>query len=221
MNIFYTSYYFSLVFQICSFLIQFYGYTLNVKNELLPLKYSLNVEFFVSIIELIVYLWIGLNLKNLLSVMNKRYLDWVITTNALMISMAILLNYYNKSIKIKKNTLKNVIYDNIPKYIPILLFNNLMLLFGFLGEKKIIKKFYSFTIGSIFFYLSFYYLYIYFAKHSRFGRIFFYTITFIWFLYGIAHLLNDKYKNTMYNLLDLLSKNFFGIMIVYLILKQN
>ncbi len=219
MNSFRISYYISVLIQFISFCVQFYGYTLHVHSKLLPLKYSLNIEFFVSIIEFIVYIWIGFNLTNLTSVMNKRYLDWVITTNALMISMAILMNYY--AIENNNPNLKTVVYDNIPKYIPILLFNNLMLAIGFLGEKKIIQKYISFSGGLIFFILSFFFLYIYFAQHSLFGRIFFYSIAFIWLLYGIAHLMNDKTKNIMYNVLDLFSKNFFGIMIVFIILRSN
>ena len=42
----------------------------------------------------------------------------------------------------------------------------------------------------------------------------------IWFLYGIAALLNYKMKNIMYNILDLFAKNLFGIYLGYVILTN-
>ena len=222
MNHFILTYYLSIIIQFLSLIIQGYGYNLTVPNKILPLKYALNIEFFVSIVEIIVYLWIGTNLINLKTVMTKRYIDWFITTNFLLISIAIVLEYYedkeeNKNIEYNIN---NVINKNISKYIPILIFNNLMLIIGYLGEIKTISKKYSFSFGFIFFILSFYYLYKYFIKSSLFGKYFFYMITFIWALYGVSHLLNEKLKNTMYNILDLFSKNFFGVFLVFLILHH-
>ena len=96
MNSFILSYFFSLIVQIISFFIQLYGYLLPINPKIKPLKYSLNVEFLVSIIELFVYFWIGYSLHNLKSVMNKRYLDWFITTNFLLISIALLFIYFNQ-----------------------------------------------------------------------------------------------------------------------------
>lgn len=223
MNSFVASYYFSVCVQIIAFLIQFYGYLIPTNNEMISLKYALNTEFFVSIIELVVYLWIGTNLSNLNTVMNKRYLDWIITTNFLLISIALLFMYYNEShllIKKKDKNFKGLVLKNIPKFAPILLFNNLMLIFGYLGENKRISKFYSFSFGFVFFFLSFYYLYKYFGKFTHVSKKIFYIITTIWALYGFAHLMNEKLKNTMYNLLDLVSKNFFGIFLVYVIINK-
>ena len=221
MNNFILSYYLSVIIQFLSLIVQGYGYSLNVTNDLLPLKYALNIEFFVSIVEIIVYLWIGTNLINLNNVMKKRYLDWFITTNFLLVSIAILLNYYEDKENDKQieYNIQNTITDNISKYIPILIFNNLMLIIGFMGEIKFIKKKYSFGFGFIFFILSFYYLYKYFINNSLFNKIFFSIITIIWGLYGFSHILKEKNKNTMYNILDLFSKNFFGVFIVYLLLQ--
>ena len=35
----------------------------------------------------------------------------------------------------------------------------------------------------------------------------------IWSLYGVAALLKIREKNTMYNMLDVVSKNFYGLLI--------
>ena len=96
MNSFVSSYYLSVIIQFATFFIQLYGYLLPVDSKLLPLKYALNTEFFVSIIELLVYLWIGFNLSNLSLVMKKRYMDWFITTNAMLIALSLLFIFYNQ-----------------------------------------------------------------------------------------------------------------------------
>ena len=218
MNYFILSYYFSVLIQFLSLIIQGYVYSLNVSKDILPLKYALNIEFIVSVVEILVYLWIGTNLVNFKSVMSKRYIDWFITTNFLLVSIAIVLEYYETKEQHLEYDINNVIIKNIPKYIPILIFNNLMLIIGYFGEIKIIHKKYSFTFGFLFFILSFYFLYKYFIRSSLFGKYFFYIITIIWALYGISHILNEKTKNTMYNILDLISKNFFGVFLSFLIL---
>lgn len=226
MNSFTLSYYFSVIVQIISLVIQTYGYTLKVSPKLYSLKYALNLEFFVSIFELLVYFWIGTNLKNLGTVMNKRYLDWFLTTNCMMISFAFMFIFFNERQKDKStnkeevctHACKSLIHKNLHKFAPILFFNNAMLIVGLLGEKKIIPKLFSTSIGFAFFFMSFYYLYIYFAKYSTIGPKILYLMAIIWALYGFAHNLNETNKNISYNLLDLVSKNAFGVILVFMIL---
>ena len=234
MNLFVVTYWFSVFIQILSLFIQMYGYFfINVTPELIPLKYALNFEFFVSIVELLVYLWIGFNLSNFTSVMGKRYLDWFITTNFLVVSVSLLMIYFNQReernnsydgdniTKIYQNNTKTLIEDNLPKYTPLIVYNNMMLLVGFLGERGVLSKWFSTPVGFVFFFLGFYYLYEFFAKHSNSGNRVFYFITSIWAMYGIAHTFRDQPKNIAYNLLDLISKNAFGVFMVYLMLYPN
>lgn len=229
MKFFIISYYFSVVVQIISLFIQTYGYTLKVNPKIYALKYALNLEFFVSIIELIVYFWIGTNLTNLKNVMNKRYFDWFLTTNCLMISFSLLFIFFNQRQKDKSTNKEDIcedsantlIYSNIQKFLPILFFNNAMIIIGYLGEKKIVSKMISTSFGFAFFFMSFYYLYIYFAKYSTIGPKVLYIMAFIWGLYGIAHNLKEVNKNTCYNILDLISKNAFGVILVFMILHYQ
>jgi len=44
---------------------------------------------------------------------------------------------------------------------------------------------------------------------------------FFWSLYGIVGLLPYYIKNTIYNILDLFSKNFFGLLLSYLIITKS
>lgn len=226
MNSFVYSYYISLFVQFLAFFIQFYGVFLDVTPELVPLKYALNIEVCVSVIEFIVYVWIGTNLKNLDVVMTKRYADWLITTNGLMISISLLFIYLNQQ-ELKheeppeENNKETLFVNNTRKFIPLIVYNNLMLLCGFMGEKGVLSKKYSFSLGFFFFFLSFYYLYQGFAMYSPTSTNVFYVITTIWALYGFSHLLPKIEKNVAYNILDLISKNLFGVFMVYLILNPQ
>jgi len=77
-----------------------YHQGLVVSPELEILKKAYNLEFFVSIIEFSVYLFIGYNLNK--NVTTIRYIDWFITTNVLLITLSYLF-LYNKY-KQDKNT---------------------------------------------------------------------------------------------------------------------
>ena len=48
-----------------------------------------------------------------------------------------------------------------------------------------------------------------------------FLILIVWSLYGVAATFSPNLKNVSYNLLDLVSKNFYGLYIYYEILKLN
>ena len=81
-----------------------------------------------------------------------------------------------------------------------------MLLFGFLGEKKIINKNLSIIIGFIFFFLAFKYIYDKFVLNNEKNKKLFYFVFIIWSLYGLAFF--QTVQKICYNILDLISKNF-------------
>lgn len=228
MNTFVYSYYMSVFVQFIALFIQFYGVYLHVSPELIPLKYALNIEVCVSVIEFIGYMWIGTNLANFDVIMTKRYADWVITTNGLMISISLLYIYLNQQETkqqqkqvLEENNKKTLLNANASKFIPLIVYNNLMLLCGFMGEKGFISKTYSFSFGFFFFFMGFYSLFKEFAIYSQSSTNVFYIITTIWALYGFSHLLPELEKNVAYNILDLISKNLFGVFMVYLIINPQ
>ena len=103
----------------------------------------------------------------------------------------------------------------------IFLFTFAMLLFGFLGEKNILNKNIAIPLGFVFFGLSFNKIWEVFAKITEISRILFYILIFIWALYGFAAMFSVLPKNIMYNCLDIISKNFYGLFIFYLIWAKN
>ena len=98
------------------------------------------------------------------------------------------------------------------------LLNGLMLLFGYLQEIEMI----SITTSSIFGYLSllgsFGILYK-FVSRVESQQILYKLMFSVWSLYGVAALLPPKEKNIGYNILDIFSKNFYGMYLSYIIYK--
>ena len=86
-----------------------------------------------------------------------------------------------------------------------------MLLFGFLGEMKKIPYFLGYVLGMICFIISFSTIFNNFAKGEVQNEQLYGVFTFVWLLYGFAYLMSYKTKNIAYNLLDLISKNIFGL----------
>jgi len=96
-------------------------------------------------------------------------------------------------------------------------YNLLMLLFGFLGEINIISKYVSIPVGFFFFYKVFDSLYYNYAIKSPLATKLFYVLMPVWALYGVAAFFNPYYKNISYNILDIFSKNFYGLYLYYYI----
>ena len=76
-------------------------------------------------------------------------------------------------------------------------------------------------LGFIPFLIYYYIIYEKYAILTKDGlKIYFYFL-FFWSLYGIAAILPYKIKNTCYNILDLFSKNFFGLFLTYVIFNNK
>ena len=113
--------------------------------------------------------------------------------------------------------------DGIP-LIYIIVLNLLMLVAGFLGETKKIGLYTGFFLGFAFFAPLMYLLYDKYVKDSEGdgNLIVFILFAVIWGLYGLAYLLNTKWKNISYNALDVVSKAGFGMLIwLSIVFKDN
>ena len=88
-----------------------------------------------------------------------------------------------------------------------------MLLFGFLNEIKKMDTQLAVTLGTIAFFAYFYIIYKQYVVGVEGTDTIFYVFFTLWSLYGVAALLPYDWKNISYNILDLFSKNFFGVFI--------
>jgi len=213
--------YLSIIVQVITGIINLWGLHINVDDNKKIFKDLLNVELFIQNIELVFYIWMANNLNIIQNITPYRYLDWIITTPTMLITLMAFLD------KDKDNNKNNNLYNYIQKnkyfIIKIIVLNLIMLLFGLAGELKYLDYNSAIILGFIPF--------IYYFKliHDKYiiektssenvNTYWFYFI--IWSLYGIVAFLSYEYKNSAYNIIDLFSKNFFSVFLVYLLWKNQ
>ena len=215
--------YISLAVQILTTLVSFDGININLKEKDNVLKDVLKLELVVQLIEAAFYIWVIYALKNLNKMTSRRYIDWVITTPTMLLSTIIFMKYqeYKENNSEKIITFNDFLKDNKDNIIKIVVYNGLMLLFGYLGETGKISKNLSIGIGFIFFGLSFKLIYDEYGSKSLLGKKLFYFLLIVWSMYGVSATFDVVSKNISYNLLDIVSKNFYGLFIYYKIKEIN
>ena len=218
-NIVSKTVYFSLFVQIITTFISLNGLNYNLNENDNILKDILILENVVQVIEAFFYIWVMVSLSNLKTMSSRRYYDWTITTPIMLFTTIIFMEYQkNKENNIEKRiTLTNFIKENTKNIIIIFLANSLMLFFGLMSETTYMSTNFAVLLGTIFFIISFTVIYQNYAKYTLMGTYLFYFLLVVWGLYAVAALLNDVNKNTMYNCLDIVSKNFYGLFLFYYI----
>jgi len=221
--LFYITLIISIVVQIITGIIEIGAFFIKVPTTYSIIRQLLLIELIVQFCEGMFYVWLFYNFTKVLNVTPKRYIDWAITTPSMLITLMIYLIYLKKRVENATNELDffTVFKDNLNIFIPVLILNWLMLLFGYLGEMRIIPVFLGVFLGFIPFLIYYYIIYVNYVTQNVNGHILFWYFLFFWSLYGIAAVLPYYIKNACYNILDLFSKNFFGIFLSYIIFSGN
>lgn len=209
------SIYVSLIVQILTGIVSIYGIFQKIPEKHKILTDILIMETVVQFIELIFYIWLIFSLGNNNIMTHKRYFDWVITTPIMLISTVMFFEYSEYIKKNKQLKFWDFLKENKKIIYQIVILNFLMLIFGFLGEVGIINKFISIPIGFLFFLGNFYIIYQRFGKLNQKTKKLFFILLIIWSMYGVGAMLPNQPKNLTYNILDIISKNFYGIFIFY------
>jgi bacteriorhodopsin len=207
-----ASSYGSLAIQLITGLIEASGLFFNVKSEDTIVRDILAMELIVQAIEFmfyiyLVYLIITVGITS--DITSHRYVDWALTTPVMLISFVIFFKYLRDPTR--NIRLWESIQEEQGNIIKLVIANALMLLLGFLGERKIINPYVGITLGFLPFAYAFKILYCEYATHTELARTLFYIAFVIWGLYGVAAVLPFAPKNTFYNILDLFSKNAYGL----------
>ena len=223
-NCFYVTLVLSIFIQFLVGVIEVGALLIKVEPKHMIIRELLILEVVVQIIEAGFYLWLAYNFNKITNVTPKRYIDWSITTPTMLITLVvylIYLSYKEKGIDTSKLKLFNVLLENSSNLSYILYLNWLMLIFGYLGEQKILNTVTGVILGFIPFLIYYYIIYVNYATQSKNGWKLFLYFFFFWSLYGIAAFFPYYVKNTFYNILDLFAKNFFGLFLTYIILTKN
>ena len=223
--LFYITLVISIIVQIITGIIEIGAFFVKVPTMYSLIKQLLIIELVVQFFEGMFYFWLAYNFTKVLNVTPKRYIDWVITTPSMLLTLMIYLIYLNKMAENKINefefNLFTLLKENLNIFIPVFLLNWLMLLFGFLGEMKIIPVLLGVFLGFIPFVLYYYIIYVNYVTQNARENLLFWYFFFFWSLYGFVAILPYYVKNSFYNILDLFAKNFFGIFLSYIIFFEK
>ena len=221
--LFYITLVISIIVQIITGIIDVGAFFVKVPSMYSIIRQLLILELVVQFFEGMFYVWLAYNFTKVLNVTPKRYIDWVITTPTMLITLMIYLIYLNKKVENKTNELDffTLLKDNSSIIIPVVVLNWLMLLFGYLGEMRIIPVLMGVFLGFIPFLMYYYIIYVNYVNQNTNGYLLFWYFFFFWSLYGVVAVLPYYIKNSFYNILDLFAKNFFGVFLSYIIISGN
>ena len=219
-NFLVNSLYFSLFIQVISIAIGLFGLTLKVNPVDQILITTVGLETIVSSIQFSFYLWYTYHFKEVVEATFYRYHDWFITTPIMLLTTMLYFDYNNNPDE--KKTLETFWDKHRKDILIVFAFNAMMLFFGYLYEINLLDLFTSNTMGFAGLIGSFYIIYNSFVSKNLSSNLpLFIVMSIIWGLYGVAATLSPAWKNLSYNLIDTISKNFYGIFLTYIAYQKS
>lgn len=213
-NLLVNSLYFSLFIQVVSIAIGLFGLSLKVDPADQILITAVGLETIVSSIQFSFYLWYTYHFKEVVEATFYRYHDWMITTPIMLLTTILYFDYNNNPDE--KKTLQSFWDEHQKDILIIFAFNAMMLFFGYLYEIGSLDLFTSNSMGFVGLIGSFYVIYSSFVSKNLSANLpLFGIMSVIWGSYGVAATLSPGWKNLSYNLIDTISKNFYGIFLTY------
>lgn len=190
----------------------------NVQQVFVVLFDLLALELFFQIVESVTYVFFIVFKVPVQDMAVTRYYDWILSTPAMLVSFA----YYFAYLNGYRKRLSDFVKENWKQLLLIIFTNSIMLLTGFFSERYKLQCERKMIFQSIGFFalIATFTLLFQFVKGNKFAKQLFVVFFVIWFFYGIAFSLDVSSKNIMYNILDLFSKNFFGIFVYFNILLK-
>ena len=227
---------FSIVVQVVTGVIELLAFFVKTTPGMALIRQLLGLELAVQAVEGAFYAWLYFNIDRVRNITPKRYADWAITTPTMLVTLVAYIIYLNTDKGNGKVSLSliQILRENAVPIAQILGLNWLMLLFGYLGEVGVIPLVTGVALGFAPFIAYFYIMYERFVANDANNvndinnnvnrdnaslKIYAYFLVF-WSLYGIVAVLPYALKNTIYNVLDLFAKNFFGLFLSYLIVSN-
>jgi hypothetical protein len=215
-----NSLYFSLFIQVISIGIGLFGLTLKLNPIDKILTSTVGLETLVSSIQFSFYTWYTYHFKDVAEATFYRYHDWFITTPIMLFTTILYYDYNNNPDEEK--TIQSVWEEHQTKILLVFAFNAMMLLFGYLYEIKVLDLFTSNAMGFAGLIGSFYIIYDSFvSKNLPENLPLFIFMSITWGLYGLVATFTPMWKNIFYNLIDTVSKNFYGVFLTYVAYQKS
>lgn len=220
---FYLTLIISVIVQAITGFVEIFSLFIKVPNAFNVIRQLMIMEVSVQVVEGLFYVWLLYNFNKVINVTPKRYIDWAITTPTMLVTLISYLIYLHHREKdtTSQLSLYSILSDNFMTVSFVLILNWLMLLFGYLGEVNIIPTVLGVFLGFIPFMIYYYIIYTNYVTQILSGSSLYWYFFIFWSLYGVVALLPYYIKNSFYNIIDLFSKNFFGIFLSYIIISGN
>ena len=220
-SIVYKTLIFSIILQLIAGVISAYAYFLPIQEKDSIYQELLGLDTVVQFIEAIFYVVFMYFDSTITNMATLRYYDLMITTPIMLFTTMALFKFQSMKDEKEKSSfsLTRFTREHKSSLSIVLGLNALMLLFGYLGEIKQIPIILATVLGFVCFGGSFYEMYRSFVTSSQYS--YFLVFTLLWSLYGVAYLWSDSLKNTAYNILDIFSKNIYGLLLVWIVYKSH
>ncbi|OUU50592.1 MAG: hypothetical protein CBC12_05215 [Candidatus Puniceispirillum sp. TMED52] len=177
-------------------------------------KLIVGIEGASQVVEFIYYFVAVMFFKGDISTWT-RYIDWYISTPVMLLSTAMFFVH-----RARGDILSVLDIQNSPHMFTAFALNALMLSFGLAMELNTIPRVIGVGFGTLAFTASFSFVGRYVDDTDSMSYILFWCIFGVWLMYGAAATFPYIPRNVMYNLLDIVSKNFYGVFLfVYLLTR--
>jgi bacteriorhodopsin len=196
-----------------------------IHSDFFLVRQLLQLELAVQLVEGLFYIYLVYFSKLKAGITQMRYVDWMITTPCMLVILISYLIFERRKLQEKQAeklppssclhktelTLGNIIACEKRPMFSVIFLNALMLGFGFLGEVRWLTPAAAVIAGFIPFFAYFYLIYANYMSNSPTSIGLFSYFFGVWALYGVAAMFPFNIKNSLYNILDLVAKNFFGL----------
>ena len=176
-----------------------------LRTKDIKVRHMLNLETCISIVALFFY---GQFISKVTaptidykSMTTTRYTDWLITTNLMLLVLALFASFHSG---------KGV---SAVLYLVMVALNLVMLGAGYLGETGRMERNTAMLIGFLAFGGLFWFVWYHFFRgvKSLGAQVLFWLYLVVWGLYGVVYSWEEVSKNVSYNVLDLISKVLVGL----------
>lgn len=214
----------SLYAQIIALVVGLFGIVIKLDARDKILQQCLILEEIVQVIEFSFYIFFSYFYKNdvdVIDIAKYRYYDWFLTTPTMIVSTIGFFEYNNTVNSTKILNIFGFVIENLNIISRLIIFNFFMLLMGYLKEYNITTTVFTFVSGFLFFIGLFYTIWNKFARYSIKNYPVYFFMLIVWSIYGFAILFKQNIKNSIYNILDIFSKNFYNIFLTYIIYTKR
>lgn len=170
-----------------------------------------------QVVEFVYYLVVTICFKGVEVPTVSRYIDWAVTTPCMLVSLSGFCAYYGEGTPSLSS-----LFSSYPLPMATILLSDLCMLgFGACMEVGAVGTTIGGGGGGACFLVSFLYILFAFAHKSGTGAAVWSFVACVWAAYSIAAVLPYNSKNITYNALDVIAKNFFGLLLSVIVISLS